>query len=68
MTIKKQNTTAQALIRNQITPGIHVNGGNGSGDSHPPRNRTAANAPIVSSATSSVRNCSRNSEAEYSTV
>ena len=33
MTIKKQNTTPQALIKNQMTPGIHVNGANGSGDS-----------------------------------
>ncbi len=54
MTIKKQKTTPQALIKNQITPGIHVNGGNGNGDSHPPRNKTAANEPMVSSATSSV--------------
>ena len=39
-----------------MTPGTQVNGGNGSGDSQPPRNRTAVIADIVRTATSSVRN------------
>ena len=50
-----------------MIPGIQVNGANGSGDSQPPRNRTVVIDDIVSTATSSVRNCSRKSEAEYST-
>ena len=48
-------------------PGTQVKGGNGIGDSQPPRNRIAVSEDIVRMATSSLRNCSRNIEAEYST-
>ncbi len=48
-------------------PGTQVKGGNGMGDSQPPRNRIAVIADMSRTATSSVRNCSRNSDAEYST-
>ena len=51
-----------------MTPGTQVNGGNGSGDSQPPRNSIVVIDDIVRMATSSVRNCSRYSEAEYSTL
>src|SRR6516165_7887199 len=61
------NTTDHALMRNQMRPGTHVKGGNGSGDSQPPRNSTAVIADMVRTATSSVRYCKRKSEAEYST-
>src|SRR3984885_14823522 len=61
------NTTHHALMRNQMSPGTQVKGGNGSGESHPPRNSTAVKADIVRTATNSVRNCKRKSEAEYPT-
>src|ERR1700734_1498161 len=61
------NTTDHPLIRNQISPGTQVKGGKGSGDNHPPRNRTAVIADMVKTATSSVRYCRRKSDAEYST-
>ena len=50
-----------------MIPGTQVNGGNGSGDSQPPRNMTVVIDDIAKIATSSPRNCSRNIEAEYST-
>ena len=62
------NTTDHALTRNQITPGTQVNGAKGSGDSQPPRKKIVVIDDIVRMATSSVRNCSRNSDAEYSTM
>src|ERR1700722_5713024 len=61
------NTTDHPLMRNQMGPGTQVKGGNGNGDNQPPRNSVAVKADIVRTATSSVRNCNRNSEAEYST-
>src|SRR5271154_6222572 len=61
-------TTLQALMRNQMTPGTQVKGGNGIGDSQPPRNSTVVIADIDSTATSSLRNCRMYSEAEYSTA
>src|SRR3974390_445478 len=37
----------KAFSTNQMTPGIHVKGANGMGDSQPPRNRIVAIAHIV---------------------
>ena len=42
-----------------MSPGTQVKGGNGSGESHPPRNSTAVKADIVRTATNSVRNCKK---------
>ncbi len=56
------------LSVNQITPGTQVNGGNGSGDSQPPRNRIVAIAHMVAMAMYSPRKNSRNGVDEYSTV
>src|SRR6266436_1019454 len=43
--------TKKALSTNQITPGNRVNGQNGIGDSHPPRNRMVVMAHMVAIAT-----------------
>src|SRR3974390_1471871 len=43
--------TKNALATNQMTPGIQVNGGTISGGSQPPRNRIAAIAHMVQTAT-----------------
>src|SRR5947208_13493519 len=43
--------TASALSTNQMTPGIQVNGGYGTGGSQPPRNRIVVIAHIVPIAT-----------------
>src|SRR3954470_10938639 len=40
-----------SLSTNQITPGTQVNGANGIGDSHPPRNRIVPIAHMVAMAT-----------------
>src|ERR1700745_1077222 len=57
-----------ALSMNQITSGIQVNGGNGNGDSQPPRNRIAPIAHMVAIAMYSPRKNSRKGAAEYSTA
>src|SRR6266550_1620154 len=43
--------TKKALSTNQSTPGTRVNGQNGIGDSHPPRNRIVVIAHMVAIAT-----------------
>src|SRR6267378_596017 len=43
--------TKKALSTNQSTPGTRVNGQNGIGDSHPPRNRMVVIAHMVAIAT-----------------
>src|SRR5690606_22680395 len=62
---KNMNTT---LRRNQITPGIQVNGATGNGGSQPPRNRMVAIAHMVRMAMYSPRKNSRNWVEEYSTA
>src|SRR6478609_4435975 len=51
LAIANRKNMNNALSVNQITPGIHVKGGNGAGGSQPPRNRMVAIAHIVPIAT-----------------
>src|ERR671939_2022367 len=53
---------------NQITPGIHVNGGSATGGSQPPRNRIVAIAHIVTIATYSPSMNKRYGVEPYSTM
>ena len=53
---------------NQITPGTQVKGGNGIGESQPPRNRIVPIAHISMMATYSPSMKSRNGVEEYSTM
>src|SRR5918998_3657342 len=57
-----------ALSTNQMTPGTQVKGGNGIGDSQPPRNRIVPRAHMPMMATYSPSMKSRNGVDEYSTM
>src|ERR687889_2910600 len=57
-----------ALSTNQITPGTQVKGGNGIGDSQPPRNRIVPSAHMPMMATYSPSMNMRNGVEEYSTM
>src|SRR5918998_4312982 len=57
-----------ALSTNQMTPGTQVKGGNGIGDSQPPRNRIVPRAHMPMMATYSPSMKSRNGVEEYSTM
>src|SRR5918998_2625736 len=57
-----------ALSTNQMTPGTQVKGGNGIGDSQPPRNRIVPSAHMPMMATYSPSMNIRNGVEEYSTM
>src|SRR5215469_12538602 len=57
-----------SFSENQITPGIQVNGGSATGGSQPPRNRMAAIAHIVVTATYSPSMNRRYGVEPYSTM
>src|SRR5918999_2867746 len=66
MAIRKNKKLA--LRTNQTTPGTQVKGGNGIGDSQPPRKRIVPRAHIPMMATYSPSMNSRNGVEEYSTM
>src|SRR5919112_6842948 len=66
MAIRKNKKLA--LSTNQTTPGTQVKGGNGIGDSQPPRKRIVPRAHIPMMATYSPSMNSRNGVEEYSTM
>src|ERR671921_642983 len=66
MAIRKNRKLA--LSTNQKTPGTQVNGGNGIGDSQPPRNRMVPRAHMPMMATYSPSMKRRNGVEEYSTM
>src|SRR5271165_1967114 len=59
-------TTLHILNRNQKTLEPPMSGAPGKGESQPPRKRIVVSDDMPRMATSSVKNCSRNNEAEYS--
>src|SRR5918995_6813339 len=66
MAIRKNRKLA--LSTNQNTPGIQVKGGNGIGDSQPPRNRMVPSAHMPMMATYSPSMNRRKGVEEYSTM
>src|SRR5919112_548879 len=66
MAIRKNKKLA--LSTNQTTPGTQVKGGNGIGDSQPPRKRIVPRAHIPMMATYSPSMNRRNGVEEYSTM